>query len=99
MPRRGYVSITLRRETWEKLQKLKMYLGALTYDELIDKIYTALMRNIENIQVQSPSESLEKIYELEKLIDNISMELELVKSQLSKISAKVEVLEKKSRTR
>ncbi len=99
MPRRGYVSITIRRETWEKLQKLKIYLGAMTYDELIDKIYMMLIRNSENANAQSSSESLEKIYELEKLIDNISVELELLKSQLSKISAKVEVLEKKNRTR
>ncbi|NPB00594.1 MAG: hypothetical protein GXO10_04395 [Crenarchaeota archaeon] len=98
MPRRGYVSITLRRETWEKLQKLKIYLGAMTYDELIEKIYMILMRSSENAQSQT-GENLEKIYELEKLIDNISVELELLKSQLSKISAKVEVLEKKNRTR
>ncbi|NPA70385.1 MAG: hypothetical protein GXO26_06200 [Crenarchaeota archaeon] len=97
MPRRGYVSITIRRETWEKLQKLKLYLGAMTYDELIDKIYMALMRNSDNNQASG--EGLEKIYELEKLIDNISVELELLKSQLSKISAKVEILEKKNRTR
>lgn len=97
MPRRGYVSITIRRETWEKLQKLKLYLGAMTYDELIDKIYMALMRNNDNNQASG--EGLEKIYELEKLIDNISVELELLKSQLSKISAKVEILEKKNRTR
>ncbi len=98
MPRRGYVSITLRRETWEKLQKLKSYLGAVTYDDLIEKIYTFIMRNIENVHVSSP-DSLEKVYELEKMVDNLSMELELLKSQLSKISAKVEILEKKNRTR
>ncbi len=96
MPRRGYVSITIRRETWEKLQKLKLYTGALTYDDLIDKIYSIVMKALEDIDRNS-IENIEKIYEIEKIVDNIAVELEFLKTQISKLSAKIEFLEKKSR--
>ncbi len=94
MPRRGYVSITLKRETWEKLQKLKLYIGALTYDELIDKIYSIIMKAVENID-KNNIENFEKIYEIEKIVDSLSMEVEYIKTQLGKLSAKIEILEKK----
>jgi len=93
MPRRGYVSITIRRETWEKLQKLKLYTGALTYDDLIDKIYSIVMKALESIDRNS-IENIEKIYEIEKIVDNIAVELEFPKTQISKLSAKVEFFRK-----
>ncbi|GEM_PF-2680623 len=111
MPREGYVSVTLRRDTWEKLQKLKYFLGASTYDELIDKIYRILIESsvssksfetkIEDLaqQIYSLMKDIEKIYEVEKIIDSLSAELENVKTQLSRLMAKIEIMEKRGSIR
>jgi len=111
VPRNGYVSVTLRRDTWEKLQRLKLFLNATTYDELLDKLYRALVadslskKELENKleeiyqQFQSLLKDLEKIYEIEKVIDSINSELENLKAQLSRLMARVELLEKRSSLR
>ena len=107
MPRRGYVSITIRKETWEKLQKLKSYLSATTYDELVDKIYEFLIKSkfedvlqkISEIEsrVTTMSRDVEKIYEHDKLIDSLMSEIEVLKTQLSRVQAKLELIEKRGR--
>jgi DNA repair ATPase RecN len=108
MPRRGYVSITIRKETWEKLQKLKSYLSATTYDELVDKIYEFLIKSkfedvlqkISEIEsrVTTMSRDVEKIYEHDKLIDSLMSEIEVLKTQLSRVQAKLELIEKRGIT-
>lgn len=107
MPRRGYVSVTMKRETWEKLQRLKHYIGAATYDELIDKIYSILVnaglvelsKKLESLanRVNEISREVERVYELEKIIDTLLSEVESVKTQVSRFTVKLEVLEKRSR--
>ena len=105
MPRRGYVSITIKRSTWFKLQELKKVLEVSTYDELVDNIHKLLIKgsseefikklndiekNIDNL-----GKEVVKIYELERLIDSMISELENLKIQLSKINAKIEAFEKR----
>ncbi len=97
----------MKRETWEKLQRLKHYIGATTYDELVDKIYsilvnaglTELSKKLETLttKVNSIAQEVERMYELERIIDSLLNEVEYVKTQMSKFTIKLEVLERKSR--
>ncbi len=105
MPREGYVSITLKRNTWQKMQELKKILNVNTYDELIDKIYELLIRGgterllekvtyLEN-NLENLSKEIGKIYEIEKILDNTITELENLKIIINKLQARIEVLEKR----
>ncbi len=101
------MSITLRRETWEKLQRLKHYIGAATYDELVDKLYAMLInaglveltRKIDALseKINNIAREVERVYELEKIIDTVLGEVESVKTQVNKFSIKLEVLERKAK--
>ena len=105
MPRKGYVSITIKRSTWLKLQDLKKALDASTYDELIDKIHKLLIKGgseevikkLSEIEqnVDNLSKEIVRVYEIEKLIDSLMTELENLKVQLNKINARVEAFERR----
>ncbi|OYT26577.1 MAG: hypothetical protein B6V02_01385 [Thermoprotei archaeon ex4572_64] len=105
MPREGYVSITLRKSTWQRMQELKKILNVNTYDELIDKIYELLIKggterllekitNLEN-NLENLNKEIGKIYEIEKILDNTITELENLKIIINKLQARIEVLEKR----
>ena len=105
MPRKGYISITIKRSTWIKLQELKKVLEVSTYDELIDKIHKLLIKGSSDEFIKKLSDieknidnlgkEIFKIYELERLVDSMISELENLKIQLNKINAKIEAFEKR----
>jgi len=82
VPRRGYKDISIREESWRKLQELKVLLEANTYDELISKLYDAVVKR-NRVEVEK----------LLRAIASLRDDLESLRSDVEKLRRRIERLE------